>query len=168
MPSAVSNLVYQPVTNGLDALHDRIFDAVQARCQLLQLDGIKAVYVREFDSLGNAEIPCLLLTMFGKSETELGGTNRQDDRGYPVAWYFLDRQPASPAERQVIDKRRHLNRQKFLRAFREQLLPGVPEVMTMRAEPDAVTVTGNQGKLAVTGSGGVLRAITRESRGFGA
>lgn len=166
--TSISNLVYQPVTDGKDALHDRIFDAVQARALALAMPGIVDVYVKETDSIPALEFPCLLLTTFGKSETEVGGTNRQDDRGYPVSFYFLDREPGSAGERQDIDKRRHLNRQKFLRAMREQLLPGVNEVMTCRVEPDAVTVSGNQGKLAVRGSGGLLRFITREPRGFGA
>jgi hypothetical protein len=160
--------VYAVATSGLDCLHDRIFDATQARIKLLALPGIAQVYVKEYEDLSAVQFPCVVLSIFGKSESEIGGTNQRDDRGYPVMVTLLDREPETPADRQAIDKRRHKNRQGLLRSFREQLLPGVPEVMTCRIEPDAVTVSGKLGLLAVTGSAFLMRFVCREARGFGA
>lgn len=162
-------VVYQPLTGGLDSLHDRIVDAVEARARLLDLEDLAEIYVREKPVVAACMFPCLVLTTFGKAETEPGHTNQQDDTGYAVYAVFVDRE----ANNVLANRKRRLRRQRLRRAFRDQRLPGVAEVMTCVVEPDpVVTIDAVRGEDGVVYEYGVsallLRFVAREVRGLGA
>jgi hypothetical protein len=162
---SVSGVYQLLLTDGQDALADRIFDAFAARAALLSLPGVRRILVKDVPQVPEAELPCLVLTDFMKSESELGGTNQMDDTGYPVYAVFVDRGPL-PKEQK---RRRRKCRQLLRRAFRSQLLPGVDEVMDCRVEPDPIiSASFNGDKVQRVESALLFRFICREPRGLGA
>jgi hypothetical protein len=168
MAVQISNLVYEPITDGLDAVHQRILDAVQAKIELLALEteAGEALRVKQYKSefLEALTFPCVVLTSQNLAETMPGGTNATDDVGYPVYVGFLTR----TLNRQETQPEELLWRERVSRALRFQRLPGVPEVMTCQVEADVVfTAEGSEGLLFQAGAL-TFRFLTREPRGLGA
>lgn len=165
MPTTVqlTDLVYQPITSGVAAVHDRILDAAAARIALLALDGIQEVVRHKIPSKIRMTLPCVLLTSFQRSEDESQVTVGHDDTIYPVYVLFLGRNP----EVQEDEPRILLWRQKVARAFRHQRLPGVPEVYTCGIVFDPV-IDIDTNLYEYQFSAMTLQFTAREPRGFGA
>lgn len=159
----ITDLVYQPITSGLAAVHDRILDAAAARIALLALDGIQEVVRHKIPSKIRLTLPCVLLTSYLKSEQANEITTGHDDTVYPVYVLFLSRNP----EDHTDEARLMLWRQKVSRAFRYQRLPGVLEAYTCRVEYDPV-VEVDPGSYEYQFSAMTLQFTCREPRGFGA
>lgn len=166
MPTTIqlADLVYQPITDGRAAVHDRILDAAAARISLLALDGVQEVVRHKIPSKIRMTLPCVLLTSFAKAEQYRGGTNQRDDIGYPVYVLFLSRNPEDFSD----EGRVMLWRQQVSRAFRNQHLPGVPEHLgECEVEPDPV-IEVDERAYEYQFSALTLRHFAREPRGFGA
>jgi hypothetical protein len=168
-----SNLVYEPITDGADALHQRILDAVEAVVDSLALEGIDdtiaadpggGVIQLKVPFNERLTLPCVLLTAFGLAETMRGQVNSQDDLGYPIQVSFL----ANDAQRQETQERGLKWREQVSRALRYQRLAGVDEVYTVEPEPDPVFALEGTEQLQYVVSTIAFRVVTREPRGFGA
>jgi hypothetical protein len=162
--TAISNLVYQPVTIGLAALHSRIIDAVVARIQSLALPNVHEV--RRCGVLPNPErlnLPCWLVSAFFKAETVLPGVNTMDDLGYPVYLMRVSQEVGDDdAEPGIM-----LERQSIRRSLISQRLVGVREVMMADLEPDPV-ISWDEALESFQWSAMTFRFHAREVRGFGA
>ncbi len=165
----MSNLVYQSLTDGSQAVLYRVLAAVKARLAGLALEGIEPHNVQvchlPWERTLAATPQALPAVHVAPAEhgTPLDqGTNQKDDVAYAVNVALLD-----------ADPRRHPNarlprlsrwRERIARAFRNQRLPGVPEVYHCTVDPDIVldrTTWLQQGLLV---SVLCLRFLTRETR----
>lgn len=169
---ATSNLVYQNVTSGDTAVLYRCLRAVQARLQLLTLEGIasSSIVVQKIPldrSLGTAaghQLPALLVSPEQESMDPKAGVNQRDDVGYGVRVTIVDR---DNQERTREANLGHylLWRQQIARAFRQQRLSGVAEIYTCIVEPDQVVGSEAWAK-NLFASSLVLRFLSREGRGM--
>jgi hypothetical protein len=168
---SVSNLVYQPMTSGTDAVYERILTGVLSRIQGLALDGVananivirKVAWDRDTGSGKAYAYPSIQLSP-GVRETinSLAGTNDKDDIGYPVLVSILD----LDNQNQTTNRARNLLwREKIVKAFRNQRLPGVTEVFNCVVEPNAVVHAENWLNQNLWTSFVVLRFTSREARG---
>jgi hypothetical protein len=147
------------------SIHEKILDAALARIVALNLTGIGSrVYVYEMalDGESVVELPCVMLSLEGQAEQVLGGTNGQDDIGYPVVCLILDVQGMRD-DAALRDKRR-LWRQQIRRAFISQRLAGVTEVMVCNVTPQLI-VDPQVPKYEFIVSAMLLTFVAREPRG---
>jgi hypothetical protein len=165
-----STVVYFAVTDGLEAIHARCLDAVQARIRLLLLDGLtderiiveKVPVVRAMGD--DIELPVIVLTPQRAVTPAEAGTNGADDVHYDVLVTIVDRDNQEPTLVEKLDQ--HLLwRQQIAKAFRNQRLPGVPEVINAAVDP-AEGLQEHAWRRELMVSALRLRFTSRESRGF--
>lgn len=159
----VSPVVLRVVTDGSLALHSRILDAVVSRIDLMGLDGIVQVRRVDHDAKATLDTPSVIVSTLSQTEQTRGGTNAQDDTGFPAYVVFVDRHQ----DDQTRKDRLILWRQQVRRAFVSQRLDGVPEVMTCELEPDQV-IAIETSIVSYQFSAMTLRFVCREPRGLGA
>jgi hypothetical protein len=170
---AGSNLVYLAVTDGADDIQARVVAAVTARIQLLDLDGIAAVYGDEVDPWSqDLELPAVVVTDLDETIVQEGGTTGHDDYLHPV--YVVFRVSDGHSKVMVVDGAEVNSANQIrkwagtvMRSFQSQRLPGVSEVQWCEVEP-AEVIAERDGQPESVFSALRIRARTRESRGFGA
>lgn len=170
--AAESNLVYLRVTSGVEAVMERILLAVQARVRSLALDGVdlnsilvrKVAWDRDLGAGATFSWPTIQISpLEQETMSPKAGTNLMDDVGYPVqvAMLSLDQQD------QAAFRARYLKwREQIARAFRQQRLPGVPEVYSCAVEPNSIVDDAIWLRQQIWAGLLLLRFITREPRGF--
>jgi len=168
--TAISNVVYFAVTDGLESIHTRCLTAVQARIRSLALAGLanSAVVIEKLpvtrNLAGSIGLPAVLLSPRRAAMPPAAGTNSLDDVHYDVLVTILDRDNQEPTMQANLD--RHLLwRQQIARAFRNQRLGGVSEVINAEVEP-AEGIVDEAWKRELMASAVLLRFTSRESRGF--
>lgn len=169
--SGISNLAYQNLTDGTQAVHRRCLAAVQTQIQALALPGLApagvvlAGWLAHWRQGGiDPALPLVEVAVGGAAEEQPGVLTNVDDIAYPVAVHVVD---ASNRNYGLNLARYLLWRQRIFRAFRHQRLPGVPEVFTCDVTPDHV-VDEKQFQDNYFRSSMLLRFRSREPRGFGA
>jgi hypothetical protein len=167
---AVSNIVYFVVTDGLESIHARCLAAVQARIRSLALAGLSGarVVIEKLPVARNLAtgvgLPAVVLSPHRAAMPPAAGTNSLDDVNYDVLVTIVDRDNQEPSLQQGLD--RHLLwRQQIARAFRNQRLSGVPEVIDAVVEP-AEGVSDESWKRELMTSALLLRFTSREGRGM--
>ena len=164
--SVVSNLVYQPLTDGDEAVLTRCIDAIAARLTLLNVTGIGTkIYSRTLPDDPVISYPCTLVCREPTPHQYRGGSNTRDDIGYPIQ--VLNMTSDSLRQNSPVE-RYDLWRQQQERAFREQRLPGVDECQWCEIEPLKILDDQAPAMFSKVVSGFTIRAVTREVRGFGA
>ena len=165
-----SPVVYFVVTDGLESIHTRCLAAVQARIRLLGLAGIDSehVLIEKVPAGRNLStaigLPAIVLSPERAAMPAAEGTNGADDVHYGVLVSIFDRDNQEPSLGANLD--RHLLwRQQIARAFRNQRLPGVPEVINSEVEP-AEGLLDEAWKRELMTTAMRLRFTSRESRGF--
>jgi hypothetical protein len=165
-----SRVVYFTISDGLESIHTRCLNAVQARIRLLGLEGItNAQIVIEKVPAGRnlaagAGLPAIVLSPQRTAMPTAAGTNGADDVHYDILVAIFDRDNQEPTLELNLD--RHLLwRQQIAKAFRNQRLPGVPEVITSEVEP-AEGLIDEAWKRELMVSALRLRFTSRETRGF--
>ncbi len=165
----VSGVVYFAVTDGLESIHTRCLEGAQARIRLLLLAGLdgEQVVVEKFSTNRGAArlgLPAIVLSPARAAMPATAGTNGLDDVHYDVLVAILDRDNQEPTQGAHLD--RHLLwRQQIARAFRNQRLPGVPEVIDTVVD-SAEGISVDAWKRELLASALVLRFVSREHRGF--
>jgi hypothetical protein len=170
--SSVSSVVYFVVTDGLAPVHLACLTAAQARIQALLLDGVGADSIlvakipldRNLGTGSGVALPAILLAPERETVDPQAGVNSLDDVGYGVMVTIVDRDNQEPTLHLNLDKYL-LWREKIVRAFRNQRLPGVPGVMNCVVEP-AEVVSGEAWSKNLFTSALVLRFVSREPRGL--
>lgn len=169
--SAVSNLVFGKVSNGLDAVHEQCLDAVYAGIQTLiaagSIPGVsnaaRVHNLAELD-LKAMDLPgiavCIALPGQQPAETLVPKSNLRSDFGYPVFVIFLDRFAGDY----------HKQRGPFLKArqalgdyFIDQKL-GTTDAHLVTLEPGPI-LRVEEGKYHVAGTVLLLRPVIRRARG---
>ena len=155
------------------SVHYSCLLAVQGALQGLSLPGITSsnIVVVKFPWLDRAEAaglvsgyPAVLISPFGhETMFRSEGTNVRDDVTYPCLVVFIQ---APDNDLRANQNRYLLWRQMTHRAFRNQNLPGVNEIITCRVEPHEIGVHEEFVK-GVWHSATVLEFISREVRGVG-
>ncbi len=165
-----SAVVYFIVTDGLEAIHARCLDSVQARIRMLLLDGLtdERIVVEKVPVVRNLgtdiELPAIVLSPQRAVTPADAGTNGADDVHYDVLVTIIDRDNQEPTLVAQLDQ--HLLwRQQIARAFRNQRLQGVPEVINAAVDP-AEGLHEHAWKHELMISALRLRFTSRESRGF--
>jgi hypothetical protein len=168
--TAASNVVYFAVTDGLESIHTRCLTAAQARIRLLGLEGLAnaAVVVEKLPLTRNLAtdvgLPAILLSPQRSAMPPGDGTNVLDDVRYDVLVTVVDRDNQEPTLQANLD--RHLLwRQQIARAFRNQRLPGVPEIINAEVE-QADALVEEAWKRELMTSSVLLRFTSRETRGL--
>lgn len=166
-----SPIVYKAIqdTNLAEATANRA--AVQARIQLLALDGINDNVVVQFKPNDmTVQYPVVFVTIpDGAGETYAGGANSMTDWGHPVRVLIADRQDMiQDSESSHFDTWR----QAIRRAFDGQRLPGANRVKITLVEPGPVVMKmrplyATTDPYQLLGSEMTIRCITRETKGFG-
>ncbi len=165
----VSDVVYFTVTDGLESIHSRCLAAVQARIRLLALEGVapQRVIIEKVPvarNLAPENLPTIIVAPKRAAMPAEAGTNGLDDVHYDVLVALVDRDNQQPTDVAQLD-RQLLWRQQIARAFRNQRLPGVPEVINSAVEPDdGPHEHGWKHELFNTAIR--LRFTSREPRGF--
>jgi len=169
--TSVSAVVYFVVTTGADATHYQCLVATQAVIQSLLLDGIanSSVVVKKIPLdriLGPQGIsyPGVLVTPARETMDHTAGLNRLDDVGYGVLITMLDADNQEPTVAANINK--YLTwRQRISKAFRNQRLSGVPEIIIAFVDPIEMVMPEAWNK-QLWASSLLVRFISRESRGL--
>lgn len=153
------------------SVHYACLLAVQGTLKSLGLPGIASanIVVVKFPWLDRAEAaglvrgyPAVLVSPFGRETMfRSEGTNVRDDVTYPCLVVFIQ---APDDDLQANQNRYLLWRQMTHRAFRNQNLPGVNEIITCRVEPHEIGVHEEFVK-GVWHSATVLEFVSREPRG---
>ncbi len=165
-----SAVTYFIVTDGLESIHTRCLSAVQARIRLLELEGVSSerVLIEKVPAGRNlsaaAGLPAIVISPQRAAMPADAGTNGTDDVHYDVQVSIFDRDNQEPTLAANLD--RHLLwRQQIARVFRNQRLPGVPEVINSAVEPtDGPHEGAWKHELMTTAIR--LRFTSREPRGF--
>jgi hypothetical protein len=164
-----SRVVYFTVTDGVEAIHSRCLAAVQSRIRMLALDGVadERVIIEKLPIARNFEpedLPTIIVSPKRAAMPADAGTNGLDDVHYDVLVALVDSDNQQPTDVELLD-RQLLWRQQISRAFRNQRLPGVPEVINSAVEPDdGPHEHGWKHELFNTALR--LRFTSREPRGF--
>lgn len=170
--AAISPPTYGPVSAAVLAVFEAMRNAVQAKIQTLSLPGDpqsnllpitgERVY-KQMEQLAHlVQYPCVVILEEDEQETVTPATNARDDIGYPVRVLLMDRSG------KLFDKRLPtylLWRQRIMRAFEEQRLPGVASIWTCHVQPLLVVDTRTRQMYEHLVSGMVLRFVSRELRG---
>jgi hypothetical protein len=169
--AAVSNVVFFAVSDGQESIHTRCLISVQARIRSLALPGLNnsRVVVEKLPAMRAATIqavglPAIVLAPQRATMPPSSGTNARDDVHYDVLVAMFDRDNQHVASDAALD--RHLLwREQIARAFRNQRLGGVPEVIDASVESaDGVLEAAWQRDLLASAI--LLRFTSRERRGF--
>jgi hypothetical protein len=167
---AVSSVVYFVVTDGIESIHTRCLAAVQARIRLLALAGLSSarVVIEKLPVARNLAtgvgLPAVVLSPHRAAMPPTAGTNSLDDVHYDVLVTIVDRDNQEPSLHENLD--RHLLwRQQIARAFRNQRLSGVPEVIDAAVEL-AEGLSDESWKRELMTSAFLLRFTSREGRGM--
>ena len=166
--SVVTNLAYEPVTDGEDAVITRAIAAIVSRLQLLNLTDIESNVVARplSDDLSLPTCPCCVVCEEPTPPQYVGGTNARDDIGYPIQVLFMTSDGLGANS--PVDKYR-LWRQQAERAFRSQRLPGLAESgLACSIEPLKTLDPSRPLAYEKMVSGFTIRVFTREVRGLGA
>jgi len=150
------------------SVYARCLSAVHVRIRHLNLPGIdtagivvrKLPWAREFTQ-GTLPLPGIVITPEGQESAPAGhGTNLRDDIGYPVLVTLLaaDNEQIAGAMELPL-----LWREQIARAFRQQRLLTVDEVIGCTVEPQTVIATEAYQR-GVLQSAVLLRFISRERR----
>lgn len=167
---AVSNVAYFVVTDGVESIHTRCLAAAQARIQLLALEGLagESVVIEKLPAGRNLTagvgLPAVVLSPHRAAMPATAGTNSSDDVHYDVLVAIFDRDNQEPTLAANLN-RHFLWRQQIARAFRNQRLAGVPEVINAEVEP-AEGLLDEAWKRELMTSAVLLRFTSRETRGF--
>jgi hypothetical protein len=164
--------VFFAITVATDSLHKRCLDAVVSRIQSLSLAGVAgaSVLVRKVASdegIGSQQatpeiaFPSIIVAQ-GGTEQAVGtaGTNNRDQYGYPCIVGMVD----TDSSLTTNHSRNLLWRERIMRAFQNQRLPGVTEVNWCIVEPGDITKFADfkEGKYV---SFLTVRCIARVTRG---
>lgn len=160
----LSGVVHQNITDaGTRSTHDRIIEAVLTRLALLSLlPTTKLLFKwipRIYESIDTA--PCIYVCPVG-SELYVSALTSSDDVSYPVYFILVDKQNQdSVKNREKI----LLWRQRIMKLFRFQRLPGVQEVINAEVDPDSIVdpVSFKNNYLV---SLFMIRFVSRERRGL--
>lgn len=171
--SVISNLVYEPVTDGEDDVITRCIAAVVSRVQLLDLEDIGSTGVHAIPIADDPAMrptlptnPCCVVCEEPTPRQYAAGTNVRDDVGYAIQVLFMDSTGLGPNA--PVGKYR-MWRQKAERAFRFQRLPGVTEsYLACGIEPLKTLSPERPAMYDQMVSGFTVRVNTREVRGLGA
>lgn len=169
--SAVTATQYFVVSDGLESLHARCVAAAQARIRSLALAGVpnENVVMQKLPAVRNQlrsvdGLPAVIVSPHRADMPQTLGTNAQDDVHYDVLVAIVDRDNQEPTLAQHLD--RHLLwRQQIARAFRNQRLPGVSEIIDTTVE-SAEGLLEDAWKRELAASAVLLRFTSRETRGF--
>jgi hypothetical protein len=166
----ISPVCYFTVSDGLESIHTRCLVAAQARIRLLALEGMdpQRVIIEKLpvgrNLAGGAGLPAIVVSPHRAAMPPTAGTNSCDDVGYQVLISIFDRDNQEPSLAANLE-RHFLWRQQIARAFRNQRLPGVPEVIN--AEVDSIEGLGEEAwKRELMATPLVIRFTSRERRGF--
>lgn len=152
------------------SVHWRCLQAVASSVRGLELTGLQpsSVLVLKIPaavSLGAADVPLpsVLITPYGPEHmNRLQGTNRNDDVEYPVLVSIVDRDNQDPTAGGLDT---YLNwREQIARAFRNQKLAAVPEIIGCWVEPSTIVEPAAWMK-GFFHSSLVLWFVSREPRG---
>jgi hypothetical protein len=162
-----SNLVYQNLSDLVQAVNYRCMTGTLAQLQALALSGIaggdiQTMWMRDYASW-RSNYPGIAISPMGREE-QPGILTGMDDITYPVEVAILDNGIDQPS---LDIATRELWRQKIFRTFRHQRLPGVPEIITTDVTPDWVVRPEQGQRIGPFTSGLLLRFRSREVRGFG-
>lgn len=167
---AVSNFVYQNLTDGTTAVHYRCLTGVQSRIQTLSLTGItnanivvKKLPLERLKEIGAISYPAVLITPQRETMNPKEGTTARDDVGYGVIVTMLAADNQEPTLAENLP-RNTLWRHRIAKAFRNQRLPGVAESLQCFVEPMDFIVPEAWGK-NIYASALLIRCMTRELRG---
>lgn len=164
-----TEVIYFTVTDGVESIHSRCLAAVQARIRLLALEGVaeERVIIEKVPiarNLAPEDLPTIIVSPKRAAMPADAGTNGLDDVHYDVLVALVDRDNQQPTDVELLD-RQLLWRQQISRAFRNQRLVGVPEVINSAVEPDdGPHEHGWKHELLNTALR--LRFTSREPRGF--
>lgn len=163
--TTVSPVQYATVTTGEESIHYRCALAAQSRIRLIGLDGMDEdnVIVRKVPTDRDTARPCVLLSTFGtETQPPTAGTNIRDDVGYPVlcSFVFADQHTVQQNHNKLLKWREQINR-----AFHNQRLPGVSEIIYGVVQP-AQIVDLPAWLIGKFHSSMILRFTSRHSRGI--
>ncbi len=163
--TVISNLVYQNLTSGSEAVMEQCLTGVQSRIQGLSLLDIPNANIVIHKAAEESKVPkpAVIISPAGpETMVPTAGTNVRDDVGYPVFVGIV----AADNRDQTTDRAKYLKwREQIARAFRNQHLPGVTEVYTMQIETrDVVSPSWFTNNLFVSSM--VIRCVSREVRGI--
>jgi hypothetical protein len=170
---AASGVAYFVVTDGQESLHTRCLAAAQARIVSLALSGLAASSVvirklpvdRHLGASGGIALPAVILSPRRAAMPPAAGTNGFDDVHYDVLVTIFDRDNQEPTL--ALNLGRHLLwREQIARAFRNQRLGGVPQIIHAEVEP-AEGLLEDAWKHELMVSAMLLRFTSREPRGLG-
>jgi hypothetical protein len=167
---SVSAVAYFVVSDGVESIHTRCLAAAQARIRLLGLDGLAgdSVVVEKVPAGRNLAtlvgLPAIVLSPHRAAMPAVEGTNSLDDVFYDVLVAIFDRDNQESTLQANLG-RHMLWRQQIARAFRNQRLSGVPEVINCGVEP-AEGLLEEAWKRELMTSAVLLRFTSRETRGF--
>lgn len=143
----VSNLVYQPLTDGTEAVHYRFMLAIQARLQGLTFAAQSGggsiasadIVVRKvaIDQEGHIpDKPCILIAPGAREKiNHAGGTNIRDEVSYPVGIVIL----AADNRALTTNLAAHLKwREQIVRALENFRPTSVPEINRSTVDPEAI------------------------------
>ncbi len=157
--------VYQNLTDATTAVLRRVLAAVATRIKSLDLAGVSDTLVMEqwMPQVIKGQTEPVVYICPGQRESFPGTLTGRDDVGLPVMVTFV--WPAN-GDTTALLAAATLWRDRVLKAFRFQRLPGVDEVINCLPEPGAIFDEGrftraNQGVSALG-----LRFISREARGL--
>jgi hypothetical protein len=167
-----SSVNYFVVTDGLESLHTRCLAAAQARIRSLALAGLdnervlvrKVPLDRHLAGSGGIGLPAIVLSPRRAAMPPTAGTNGLDDVHYDVLVAIFDRdnQESSLA----LNLERHMQwRELIARAFRNQRLSGVPQIINAEVE-SAEGLIEEAWKHELMVSALLVRFTSREPRGF--
>ena len=168
--TTVTNLVYQNLTSGLDAILESIGLAIVARIQLLTLKDVPADHILWMKVLSDRKrdtpeegYPLILVVPFG-SEQERGGWNVADDIQYPILVVIADKDNQD----QNKNRTKYFTwRKKIYAAFRHQRLSGVGGAINdMTVSPQSIVDAGAWLQASTFISSLVITVSSRESRGL--
>lgn len=148
---SLSSAVFRPVVDPADPVHLRILDGFVSGIRTLNLNGIGSATNKVFrrwyptylkgtddDTAGSGGgMPMVQVAPYPK-ETPLGLLTNRDDVGYPVLVAFF----AKADPKLDNDMSRNLKWRRQVGAyFRNQQMAGVPEVVMVEWQPDAIIAT---------------------------
>lgn len=133
-----SDPVLAAITNGADPIHKRIMDGVCDAIKSLSLTGIDntSIVVRKTPDGRGLTLPAIVVAPgSNETSTQNAGTNNRDDVGYPVVVAIF----AQDNRDYTTNHARYLQwRETIAKAFRNQRLTGVSEVMRCNVEQGSV------------------------------
>lgn len=171
----VSNLVYQPLTNGSDAIHERLMSAIQSRLQGLTFAAmtspagsisssdivIKKVAIDREGHIPNK--PCIIIAPVNREKiNHAGGTNIRDEVSYPVGVVIV------AADNQQLTTNRAVFlkwREQVVRALENFRPTAVTEINRVTVDPEAIFPVPQWLKNLVA-SAVVANGVAWQSRGL--